>query len=53
MSPLAEIHRVIDEGHEASLRVNDLSDILTQPIDISFKTQTHRHPVFNDNAPAL
>jgi ATP-binding cassette subfamily B protein len=53
MSPLAEIHRVIDEGHEASLRVNDLSDILSEPIDPSFKTQTHRHPVFDDGAPVI
>ena len=28
MAPLNEIHRVIDEGHEASLRVNDLIELL-------------------------
>jgi ATP-binding cassette subfamily B protein len=53
MTPLAEIHRVIDEGHEASLRVNDLADILAEPIDPSFKTETHRTPMFDDGAPVL
>jgi ATP-binding cassette subfamily B protein len=53
MTPLAEIHRVIDEGHEASLRVNDLSDILAEPVDTSFKTQTHRTPLFDDGAPVM
>src|SRR5262249_28396636 len=53
MTPLAEIHRVIDEGHEASLRVNDLSDILAEPADLSFRTQTHRTPLFDDGAPVL
>jgi ATP-binding cassette subfamily B protein len=53
MTPLAEIHRVIDEGHEASLRVNDLADILAEPADVSFRTQTHRTPLFDDGAPVL
>jgi ATP-binding cassette subfamily B protein len=53
MTPLAEIHRVIDEGHEASLRVNDLADILAEPVDPSFKTQTHRTPLFDDGAPVV
>jgi ATP-binding cassette subfamily B protein len=53
MSPLAEIHRVIDEGHEASLRVKDLADILNEPIDPSFNTETHRTPMFDDAAPVI
>jgi len=53
MTPLAEIHRVIDEGHEASLRVNDLAEILAQPVDPSFETVTHKNPVFDDAAPVL
>jgi ATP-binding cassette subfamily B protein len=36
MSPLSEVHRVIDDGHESSLRVGDLIDILSSPIDDSF-----------------
>ncbi len=36
MAPLNEIHRVMDEGHEASLRVGDLADMLREPLDPSF-----------------
>lgn len=53
MTPLAEIHRVIDEGHEASLRVADLIDILSQPPDPSFKTATHRVPRLDDGKPII
>ncbi len=38
MSPLAEVHRFIDEGHESSLKIGDLIGLLTVPIDRSFKT---------------
>jgi ATP-binding cassette subfamily B protein len=53
MAPLNEIHRVLDEGHEASLRVNDLMDLLTMPIDRSFKTQTHKEARLDDRAPVI
>jgi ATP-binding cassette subfamily B protein len=36
MQPLSEVHRVIDEGHESSLQVGDLLEMLEQPIDRSF-----------------
>ncbi|HEY0984697.1 ABC transporter transmembrane domain-containing protein, partial [Schlesneria sp.] len=36
MTPLNEIHRVVDEGHEASLRVGELLEMLAQPVDQSF-----------------
>jgi ATP-binding cassette subfamily B protein len=36
MAPLSEVHRVIDEGHEASLQVGDLLDLLAEPVDPSF-----------------
>jgi ATP-binding cassette subfamily B protein len=39
MAPLNEVHRIIDEGHESSLRVGDLLDMLNEPTDVSF------HPV--------
>ena len=35
--PLREIHRVLDEAHESSIRVNDLFDLLNNPRDISFQ----------------
>lgn len=53
MTPLAEIHRVVDEGHEASLRVADLIEILSQPPDPSFKTETHRVPRLDDGKPII
>jgi ATP-binding cassette subfamily B protein len=53
MTPLAEIHRVIDEGHEASLRINDLSDILGEPVDPSFNTKSEHQAPFDDGAPIL
>ena len=39
MTPLNEVHRVLDEGHEASLRVGDLLQLLGQPMDRSFDQQ--------------
>jgi ATP-binding cassette subfamily B protein len=36
MAPLNEVHRVIDEGHEASIRVGDLLALRAQPVDPSF-----------------
>ena len=36
MAPLNEVHRVIDEGQESSLRLADLIEMLETPIDPSF-----------------
>jgi len=52
MSPLSEIHRVLDEGHESSLRVADLLAILAQPVDQSFTTP-ETEPAFGPDAPAV
>ncbi|WP_254512988.1 ABC transporter ATP-binding protein [Anatilimnocola floriformis] len=41
MAPLNEVHRVLDEGHEASLRVGDLLQMLETPLDRSFATPNH------------
>lgn len=38
MTPLNEVHRVLDEGHEASLRVGDLLEMLQAPLDRAFET---------------
>ena len=38
MAPLNEVHRVLDEGHETSLRVGDLLQMLETPLDRSFAT---------------
>src|SRR5664280_773404 len=34
--PLLEIHRILDQASESSIEVNDLYNILHQPLDISF-----------------
>jgi ATP-binding cassette subfamily B protein len=44
MAPLSEIHRVLDEGHEASLRVGDLVDMMSEPVDPSFHTEPGHEP---------
>ena len=44
MCPLNEVHRFIDEAHESSLRVGDLFDLLSEPVDRSFKPAEPREP---------
>lgn len=36
ISPLREIHRVLDQAHESSIQVNDLYELLHQPLDESY-----------------
>jgi ATP-binding cassette subfamily B protein len=52
MTPLSEIHHVVDEGHEASLRAGDLMELLALPVDPSFSSAARKatplekpHPV--------
>jgi ATP-binding cassette subfamily B protein len=44
MSPLNEVHRGLDEGHECSLAVGDLLQMLGEPPDRSFAPQDLREP---------
>ena len=44
MSPLNEVHRIIDEGHECSLKVKDLLALLNEPVDRSFHSVGVRTP---------
>lgn len=53
MGPLAEVHRVLDEGHELSLMVGDLLDLLAEPVDPSFAPPATREPVLEYGAPLL
>ncbi len=53
MTPLTEVHRVLDEGHEASLRVGDLLEMLAEPVDRSFATVTLRQPQLVPGKPAI
>ena len=51
MSPLNEVHRIIDEGHECSLKVADLLDLLGRPVDRSFRPVEPREPVIDGSVP--
>jgi ATP-binding cassette subfamily B protein len=53
MAPLSEVHRVMDEGHEASLRVGDLLQMLRTPIDCSFATPEAGVPALAVGAPVI
>lgn len=39
ISPLREIHRILDQAHESSIKVQDLYELSTQPLDESFNTR--------------
>jgi len=51
MAPLNEVHRIIDEGHECSLKVADLLGLLEQPVDRSFQPVEVREPRLDGSAP--
>ena len=51
MGPLNEIHRFVDEGHECSLRVADLVQLLDEPVDRSFRPVEVREPRLDGSAP--
>jgi ATP-binding cassette, subfamily B, bacterial len=53
MTPLSEIHRVLDEGHESSLRVGDLIEMLSEPVDASFATTATCEPRLIPGEPAV
>jgi ATP-binding cassette subfamily B protein len=53
MTPLAEIHRVLDDGHECSLQVGILLELLAQPTDRSFALTQYRDPQLQDSQPVL
>jgi ATP-binding cassette subfamily B protein len=53
MTPLTEVHRVIDEGHESSLRVGDLLELLAEPIDPSFTLTRTGTPRLKVGEPAI
>lgn len=53
MTPLAEVHRVLDDGHECSLQVGILLDLLGQPIDRSFEKAKTYEPHIGDEVPVI
>src|SRR5207253_7211933 len=53
MTPLAEVHRVLDDGHECSLQVGILLDLLNQPTDRSFGLTEPSEPKLADGEPLI
>ncbi len=53
MTPLNEVHRVVDEGHEASLRVGDLLQMLGSPLDRAFATPEQSGMELKAGAPVI
>jgi ATP-binding cassette subfamily B protein len=53
MTPLAEIHRVLDDGHECSLQVGILLELLAQPTDRSFALTRYSDPQLQDSQAVL
>ncbi len=53
MTPLAEIHRVLVEGYESSLRVGDLLELLAEPLDPSFHLPRSYEPRLKLGEPAI
>lgn len=53
MTPLAEVHRVLDEGHETSLHVADLLELLAAPVDRSFVPAEPKAPRLEVGKPVI
>jgi ATP-binding cassette subfamily B protein len=53
MAPLNEVHRALDEGHEASLQVADLLEMLAEPADRSFSPRSIKEPRLRHGEPIL
>ncbi len=53
IAPLREVHRIIDDAHESSLRVGDLLQMLNQPLDDSYATRTLRSPRIDQSQPLV
>ena len=53
MTPLSDIHRLLDEAHESSLRVVDLLDLLAEPTDRSFTLARVREPDLRGTGPLI
>lgn len=48
-----EMHRILDDAHESSLRVADLLDLMNLQTDKSFGQVTLREPALDPNVPLL
>jgi len=48
ISPLREIHRILDQAHENTIKVNDLYEIMQQPIDRSFIIKSGKEAIIKE-----
>jgi len=48
-----EMHRILDDAHESSLRVGNLLELMAKPVDRSFGQVTLREPSLNAQVPAI
>jgi ATP-binding cassette subfamily B protein len=53
MAPLNEVHRALDEGHECSLLVGDLLEMLKEPVDRSFSPVKVEEPRLEEGRPVV
>jgi ATP-binding cassette subfamily B protein len=51
VNPLREVHRVLDEAHESSIRVADLIDLREKPVDQSYVTRQSEPAALRAPAP--
>lgn len=53
INPLRQIHRILDEAHESSIRVNDLYDLRSFPVDESYLPEDATTETFDIDSPAI
>lgn len=53
MAPLKEVHRILDDAHESSIRVGDLMQMMKEPLDDSYVTRTLRPPTITGEVPVI
>lgn len=53
MAPISEVHRALDEGHECSLQVTNLLEMLAEPEDRSFHVPAPLEPMPQMGTPIL
>lgn len=53
ITPLREIHRILDEAHESALRVDDLLSLMAEPTDQSFIVDAPVAPRLDGSVPDI
>lgn len=53
MAPLAEVHRMIDEGHETSILVDELLKMFHEPLDPCYRKTAKREPLRDNGQPII